>query len=196
MLSKREQAVYEFICQFILEQGQAPLLSEIGEGLGINSKGVVHRYLSALEEQGYIERSKRHRGIRVLDEQVSPGTLPLMGRIAAGQPIEAVNDQQQLDLNSLFAGSNRYALQVKGDSMVEAGICDGDWVVIESAQTARNGDIVVALVDDEDATLKTIDYRAGGQVALIPSNSAMEAMVYPEERVQIQGILKGQLRVY
>ena len=195
MLSRREQDVYHFICQFVIARGESPLLSEIAEGLGIRSKGVVHRYLGVLEEQGYIERSKRHRGIRVLDEQVAPGNLPLVGRIAAGQPIEAIEDQQTLDLNGLFAGSDRYALQVRGDSMIEAGICDDDWVVIRHADSARDGDIVVALVDGEEATLKTIEHR-GSEIALIPANSAMETMVYPAERVQIQGVLKGQLRVY
>lgn len=196
MLSPREQDVYNFIVRFIRENGQSPLLTEIGEGLGIQSKGVIHRYISALEEAGLIEKTGRHRGIRVLEEGVAPGTIPLMGRIAAGQPIEAIADQQVLDLNSLFAGASCYALQVKGESMIEEGIQDGDWVVIEAADSARNGDIVVALVDGEEATLKTIEYTTDGQVRLIPANSTMEVMVYPADRVQIQGLLKGQLRVY
>ena len=196
MLSPREQDAFDFIVKYIRENGQAPLLTEIGEGLGINSKGVIHRYISALEEAGMIEKTGRHRGIRVLDDQTAPGCIPLLGSIAAGSPIEAIADEQSLDLNHIFSGSNRYALKVKGESMIEEGIYDGDWVVIESADTARNFDIVVALVEGQDVTLKTIEYMAGNQIKLIPANSTMEPMVYPAEQVQIQGVLKGQMRVY
>lgn len=197
MLSPREQDTYDFIVKFIREQGHAPLLTEIGEGLGISSKGVVHRYISALEEAGMIEKTGRHRGIRIIaQEEVAPGCIPMLGSIAAGQPIEAVSQEDSLDLNHLFAGSDRYALKVKGESMIEEGIYDGDWVIIEQANSAKNYDIVVALVEGEDVTLKTIEYMANNQVKLIPANSSMEPMVYPAESVQIQGILKGQLRVY
>ncbi len=197
MLSPREKDTYEFIVRYIREQGQAPLLTEIGEGLGIRSKGVIHRYISALEDAGMIEKTGRHRGIRILDQEgAAPGCIPLLGNIAAGLPIEAVEDQQSLDLNHIFAGSNRYALKVKGDSMIDEGIHDGDWVVIEQADSARNYDIVVALVEGQDVTLKTIEYMANNQIKLIPANQTMQAMIYPAEQVQIQGILKGQLRVY
>ena len=196
MLSQREQDVLDFIIQFIREEGKAPLLTEIAEGLGIQSKGVIHRYISALEEAGAIERTGRHRGIRVLDDASAPGVLPMLGRIAAGQPIEAIPDENTLDLNSLFTGSDRYVLKVKGESMIELGIFDGDFVVIESCNTARSGDVVVALVENEEATLKTIEYLANHQVKLIPANASMEPMIYMADQVQVQGKLKGQLRVY
>lgn len=197
MLSPREQDTYDFIVQYIREHGQAPLLTEIGEGLGINSKGVVHRYITALEEANMIERTGRHRGIRILaDEDAAPGCIPLLGSIAAGLPIEAVSDEESLDLHHIFAGPNRYALKVKGESMIEEGINDGDWVIIEQADSAKNFDIVVALVEGEDVTLKTIEYMANNQIKLIPANSTMEPMIYPADVVQIQGILKGQMRVY
>ena len=197
MLSPREQDAYDFIVKFIREHGHAPLLTEIGEGMGISSKGVVHRYISALEEAGMIEKTGRHRGIRIIaEEEVAPGCIPMLGSIAAGQPIEAISNEDSLDLNHLFAGSNRYALKVKGESMIEEGIYDGDWVIIEQANAAKNYDIVVALVEGQDVTLKTIEYMAHNQVKLIPANSSMEPMVYSADEVQIQGILKGQLRVY
>lgn len=197
MLSPREQDVYNFIVNYIREQGQAPLLTEIGDGLGINSKGVIHRYIAALEEAGMIEKTGRHRGIRIIaQDDIAPGCIPLLGSIAAGQPIEAVTDEESLDLNHIFAGSNRYALKVKGESMIEEGIYDGDWVIIESANTANNYDIVVALVEGQDVTLKTIEYVAGNQIKLTPANSTMQPMFYPADQVQIQGVLKGQMRVY
>lgn len=196
MLSERERDVLDFIADFIREEGKAPLLTEIATGLGIQSKGVIHRYISALEEAGAIERSGRHRGIRILDETCAPGVLPLLGRIAAGQPIEAISDESVLDLNSLFTGKDCYVLKVKGESMIELGIFDGDWVVIKSCNTAKSGDIVVALVENGEATLKTIEYMANQQVKLIPANETMEPMIYPSDHVQVQGKLKGQLRVY
>lgn len=196
MLSPREQDVYNYIVSFIRQNGQAPLLTEIAEGLGIKSKGVIHRYITALEYANMIERSGRHRGIRVLDEATQPGCIPLYGSIAAGAPIEAISHQQNLDVAALFTGENCYALQVKGDSMIDEGILDGDWVVIESVSTARSGDIVVALVDGEEVTLKTIEYLPNGQVKLIPANTNMEPMMFNGDQVKIQGLLKGQMRVY
>ena len=121
--------------------------------------------------------------------------LPLVGRIAAGRPIEAISDQKEINFSDLLLGPDRYVLEVKGDSMIEAGIFDGDLVIIRHAETANDGDIVVALIDGEEATLKRLR-KHGSRVELIPANRHLASMVYPTERVQIQGVIAGQVRIY
>ena len=125
-----------------------------------------------------------------------PARLPLLGRIAAGLPIEAIEDQDHLDLAALFAGPDRYALRVSGDSMIDAGILDGDTVIVRKQDVANAGDIVVALIDGHEATLKRLGRSVGGTVELIPANASMEPMRYPASRVRLQGVLVGQLRRY
>ena len=174
---------------------QAPLLTEIAQGLGINSKGVIHRYVSALEQAGYLQRNPKTRGLELID-QLDADELPLLGRIAAGKPIEAIEDQHQLNFSRLLGGNNRYVLQVKGHSMIDEGIRNNDYVVIEHAQTARSNQIVVALIDEHDVTLKRVQYPQKNQVRLIPANKAMQAKDYAADRIKIQGILIGQVRLY
>jgi len=122
--------------------------------------------------------------------------IPLLGRIAAGMPIEAIEDQNYLDLAAFFIGPDRYALRVSGDSMMDVGILDGDTVILRKQETARKGDIVVALIDGQEATLKRLGKSAGGMVELKPENSSMTTMHYAVERVSFQGVLVGQLRSY
>ncbi len=198
MLTQLEQRILEFIQDYIAQHGQGPTLSEIGAAMDINSKGTVHRYVQALTNKGALEHVERGwRGIRLANEsQLHSTTLPLAGRIAAGHPIEAIPGQDQLDLGELFINDNRFALQVKGDSMIDIGILDGDWVIIEQRPTARDGDIVVALIDEQDATLKRFKRLSADQVLLIPENTSLSPMQYAIERVRIQGILVGQLRQY
>jgi len=166
-------------------------------GIGIRSKGVAHRYVQALAEAGaLILHPGQHRGIELVEEAIEDAlSIPLLGRIAAGQPIEAIPGQDQLDLSTLY-GPNRYALRVTGDSMVDAGILDGDTVIIEQRDIANDGEIVVALIDGENATLKRLKYRQDGSLALIAENATMPPMIYAAERVVIQGIVVGQLRWY
>lgn len=195
MLTEREQATLQFIADYILKYRKAPLLIEIAEGLGIQSKGVVHRYLSALEEQGYIRRHQKHRGIQLVDHP-DYDELPLLGRIAAGKPIEAIEDRELISFAHLLGGPNRYVLQVKGLSMIDEGICSGDLVVIEQSSTARNNQIVVALIDNHEATLKRIKFPSRDVIRLIPANQNMQPKDYSADRVAIQGILVGQVRMY
>jgi repressor LexA len=197
MLTQLEQRILEFIRDYIGQHGQGPTLTEIGAAMDIKSKGTVHRYVQALTNKGALEHVERGwRGIRLANEsQLHSTTLPLAGRIAAGHPIEAIPGQEQLDLGA-FVSDNRYALQVKGDSMIDIGILDGDWVIIEQRDTAHDGDIVVALIDEQDATLKRFKRLSNDQVLLIPENTSLSPMQYPLERVRIQGILVGQLRHY
>ena len=195
MLTEREQDTLSFITQYYIRERKAPLLAEIAQGLGIQSKGVIHRYLSSLEDKGYIERHSRSRGIELVDKP-DVDDLPLLGRIAAGKPIEAIEDQQLVNFSHLLGGPNRYVLQVKGHSMIDEGIRNGDLVVIESSNTARKNQIVVALIDNENATLKRIQFPKKNIIRLIPENKNMQAREYAAERVTIQGVLVGQVRMY
>ncbi len=200
-LTDKQREVLDFIERYIAEYEVPPKLREIAEGIGIASRGVAHRYVQALVDAGYIETGKgEHRGIRLLHsnpyQEPAPATLPMLGRIAAGKPIEAIAGQDNLDLNDFF-GSNHYAIEVKGDSMINAGILDGDTVIIEFRETARNGDIVVALIDESEATLKYFQRSHDGRhINLIPANSDMQPMEYAADRARVQGVLIGQLRKY
>jgi len=196
MLTPLEQKMLQYIERYLAQHGQGPTLTEIGVALGIASKGTVHRYVQALVDKGYLLHTERGwRGIRLAKNSHSHATLPLAGRIAAGQPIEAIPGQDQLNLGD-FIRDDHYALQVKGDSMRDIGILDGDMVIIKRQSTARNGDIVVALIDGEEATLKRLQRLGDDQVLLIPENSNMFPMTYAASRVAIQGVLVGQMRRY
>ena len=195
-LTTLEQRMLRFIRRYLAQHGQGPTLTEIGAGLGISSKGTVHRYVQALVEKGHLHHTERGwRGIRLTELPHSHTTLPLVGRIAAGRPIEAIPDQDELSLAE-FSNSDNYALEVQGDSMCDIGILDGDIVIIKSQATAKDGDIVVALIDDQEATLKRFRKLDNNKIKLIPENSQMQPMVYDAQRVQIQGVLVGQMRRY
>ena len=193
-----EKRILNFIHAFIVKHGHSPTLVEIGSAMEINSKGTVHRYVQSLRNQGLLAPPERGwRGIRLADDALSTSTtLPLVGRIAAGQPIEAIHDHGEINLNEMFVGKDRYALEIKGDSMIDIGILDGDIVVIQPQNTAQFGDVVVALIDDQEATLKRFKKLKDGQIELSPENQELEPMVYSAARVKIQGILVGQLRSY
>jgi len=199
-LTQTEVKIQDFIRSFIDQNGHSPTLREIGEGVAIKSKGTVHRYVTSLKTKGALQHNERQwRGISMNElEDNSVATLPFLGRIAAGQPIEAINDITEININDMLigAGAGRYMLQVKGDSMVDLGILDGDMVVIERRDYAKNGQIVVALVDDENATLKRFHSEDDGQILLIPANASLTAQQYAADRVRIQGILVGQMRTY
>lgn len=201
MLTRSQQKTLDFIKKYVERHGHAPTASEIADGIGIKSRGVVHRYLRALESENLITLlPHRHRNISLvtLDTQQdrAANDLQLIGSIAAGQPIEAVVDQDPINLADLFLGENRYALRVKGDSMIEEGIFDGDIVVCEHTRTAVNGQIVVALIDGQQATLKRFYHDgASATVTLMPANQALKPMRYPADRVTVQGIYIGLLRI-
>ena len=198
MLTTQEQNTLQFIRNYLAQHGYAPRFKEIGMAIGVSSQGTIHRYVQSLEDKGYINRIKGNsRGMSLVElPLVSPPTIPLVGKIAAGLPIEAIEDQQELNLAEMFMGPELFALRVTGDSMIDAGILDDDYVIIKKQPVAHDGDIVVAMIDKSEATLKRFKRRSEGQVALIPENSEMEPMIYPAERVTIHGILVGQLRNY
>ncbi len=198
MLTSQENNALKFIRQYLAQYGFAPKFKEIGLAIGVNSQGTVHRYVQALEDKGYIERAKGNaRGMNLVElPLVSPPIIPLAGKIAAGLPIEAIEDQQELNLAEMFMGPELFALRVSGDSMMDAGILDNDYVIIRKQPVARDGDIVVAMIDRVEATLKRFKRKSEQEVALIPENADMETMVYAAERVNIHGVLVGQMRSY
>ena len=198
MLTSQEHNTLQFIRNYLAQYGYAPKFKEIGLAIGVNSQGTVHRYVQSLEEKGYIERAKGNaRGMSLVElPLVSPPTIPLVGKIAAGLPIEAVEDQQELNLAEMFMGPELFALRVTGDSMMDAGILDNDYVIIRKQPVARDGDIVVAMIDKVEATLKRFKRKSESEVALIPENADMDTMVYAAERVNIHGVLVGQMRSY
>lgn len=199
MLTDKQRAVLDFIQRYIATHGVSPKLQEIAESININSRGVTHRYIQALAEAGFlsIDRGK-HRGIRLLGKNPHQpeNTLPLLGKIAAGKPIEAIPGEDDINLTEFF-GRGNFAIRVQGDSMIDIGILDGDIVVIEFCETANNGDIVVALIDEQETTLKRFKRSGQGRfIELLPENKEMKPMVYGADRVRIQGVLVGQLRKY
>jgi repressor LexA len=224
MLTAKQHELLHFIQQRLDASGISPSFEEMKEALGLKSKSGIHRLISALEERGFLRRlPNRARALEVLKVPEAARTpvrndnvvplrkpapalkpiaandvieVPLHGKIAAGVPIEAFEDHNQLAVPAALLGAGEhYALEVSGDSMVEAGIFDGDYALIQKASTAREGDIVVALVDGQDATLKYFR-REGKMIRLDPANSAYEPQRYEAERVMVQGRLSGLLRRY
>lgn len=193
MLKTNEKRVLEYFTSHHDQNQQGPTISEIAGTLG-QSRSLTHRYVHSLIDKGYlVQEQTGWRGIRLADAESS--CIPLLGVIAAGQPIEAIADDSTLDLATHFAGPNRYALRIRGESMVGAGILDGDTVIVQKQKFAHPGDIVVALIDKHEATLKRLG-KVGKTVELIPENIDMQPMIYAAERITIQGILVGMLRNY
>lgn len=208
-LTRRQKEVLDFLVSFENKRGYSPSYEEIAKGLKLNSLATVHKHIATLERKGFIRRGyNQSRSIEVLQlprpvrEQVieraaqNESTLPLIGRIAAGRPLEAVADNEEISLGDFSRGENTYVLQVKGDSMREDHILDGDFIVVEQTQVANAGEIVVALVRGEEATLKRFYREPGGKVRLQPANSEMAPIVVPAAEVQIQGRVIGVLRKY
>jgi repressor LexA len=205
-LTRRQRQVYDFIAGFVQSHGYSPSFEEIGNGLGLSSLATVHKHISNLEKKGLLRRDyNRSRSIDVLPPRgrmkqtmaamAPPLTLPLLGRIAAGQPIEAMQNPESISLNDFTGSKDVFVLQVRGDSMQDEAILDGDYVLVEKAQTARNGEIVVALVDGTETTLKRF-YKEGDRIRLQPSNAAMQPIMVSAAAVQLQGRVIGVLRKY
>ena len=197
MLTGLEEKILQCITRYITQNGRSPTLDEIGQLLEIKSKGTIHRYVKSLIDKGHLQRSGRNwRGLRLTGEKNRRLTiLPLAGRIAAGKPIEAISEQYEINFSEMLLGPGRYVLEVQGDSMIDAGILDGELVIIRETQSANNGDIVVALVDNSEATLKRLR-KKGNQIELIPDNQSMSPMKYSADRINIQGVVVGQVRMY
>tara|TARA_Y100000766_G_C18727318_1_gene517046 strand:- start:221 stop:823 length:603 start_codon:yes stop_codon:yes gene_type:complete len=195
ILTDKEYKTYEFIEKYSQKYGKYPLLTEIAKGIGIKSKGVAHRYVKALEKAGKLKRvSNQHRGM-VLQEKKDI-FLKSLGKIAAGGPIEAITDQQRIELEYLFTNKKSYALKVTGDSMIDAGIHDKDWVIIEEGTRFYKSKVHVVLIDNQDVTLKYVEKINSREIKLIPANKKFKDTIYPIDRVSIQGYVVGQVRIY
>ncbi len=195
MITPTQHKIYQFIKQYVDKYDYAPSLQEIAHGIGIKSRSLISRYVHALKKAGQLELADEgHRKIRLTSNN-DDMALPLVGKIAAGLPIEAVAQHDHLVLKDLLVGEGRYALLVKGDSMVNEGILDGDIVICEKREQAQEGEIVVALIDNQEATLKRIHFNTDGMITLIPANSAYKAQIYAAPRVHIQGVFVGLLRL-
>ena len=220
MLTGKQHQLLSYLIDYQAEKDITPSFDEMRAAIGLASKSGIHRLVSALEERGYIRKlPNRARAIEILRHpgngpeaykasknvitaDFTPANttivqLPLLGRIAAGTPIEALSDPSSyMDVPAgLVAGGEHFALEIVGDSMVEAGIHDGDMVIIRRSDTASSGEIVVALIEDSEATLKTFR-REAGRVALEPANSAYETRYFSTDKVRIQGRLTGLIRQY
>ena len=199
-LTKRQREILDYLNEFIQQHGYAPSLEEIGQRFSLSSLATVHKHMTNLESKGFIKRSwNRSRSVELL-----PGPsggraidLPLMGYVAAGQPIEAVAGTETISVPEALIGRSRdtYVLKVKGNSMIDEQIRDGDWVVVEDRKTANNGEMVVALLRDQDVTLKTF-YRDNGRIRLQPANTTMQPIFADPSDVQIQGVVVGVMRRY
>jgi len=205
-LTKRQKEVLDYLVSFLNKHGYSPSFEEIAKSLKLTSLATVHKHITTLERKGFVRRGyNQSRSIEVLQlpkpvrEQVIERRvveLPLAGRIAAGQPLEAVEDRETISLGDFARSSNVFALEVKGNSMVDDHILDGDFIVVEQTQVANPGEIIVALVRGEEATLKRFYREPGGKVRLQPANAEMRPLIVPASDVKIQGRVIGVLRKY
>jgi repressor LexA len=199
-LTKRQKEILDFVSRHIERKGYAPTIEEIGEHFGLSSLATVHKHLTNLQDKGLIKRAwNRSRALELTPTQVKVQAveLPLLGRVAAGVPIEAVSGTETVFVPEDMIGKKEtYVLQVKGESMIEEQIRDGDYVIVENRQTARDGEMIIALLENESVTLKKIYREAGGRVRLQPANARMDPFYVNEEDLRIQGVVIGVLRRY
>lgn len=200
-LTKKQKAILDFLEEYHTDHGYAPSFREIGTQFGFTSTGTVAQYLGVLEAKGYIKSyPTQARAIEILEDHTRGrlSAIPLAGMIAAGAPIEAIEQKETIALpDNLLSSKECFALKVKGDSMIEDGILDGDFVIVERASDAKNGETVVALVGGDSATLKRFYREADGSVRLQPANSSMEPIyIHADEQIDIQGKVIGLVRRY
>jgi len=197
MLTSLEEKLLKYITIFIAGQGCSPTLQQMGDALDIKSRGTLHRYVQSLVKKKYLRRHGRGWRAVTLSKslQRSLTILPLHGRIQAKKPIEKIADLNEINFSELLLGPDRYVLKVKGDSMIDAGILNDDLIIVRKTDQASNGDIVVALIDNAEVTLKRLRYH-GDRIELMPDNPSLAPMIYPTGRVHIQGVVVGQVRIY
>jgi repressor LexA len=198
-LTKRQKEILDFVSQFIGENGYSPSMEEIAGHFQFASLNAVYKHLEALESRGHLHRdANRARSIQLSHSLASAvRSLPLYGYIAAGKPIEAISNPETLEIPESFLPrrGSYYVLQVQGESMIDEHIQDGDFIVVESRQLASPGDIVVALVDGENTTLKKF-YPEGNQIRLQPANASLAPIILDGSRVNIQGVVVSVMRKY
>jgi len=200
-LTKRQKEILDFLELFVAEYGYPPSYEEIARNFGYTSLATVHEHLENLRAKGYIRKSyNASRSIEVVPSEPRVGAvdLPLLGTVAAGQPIEAVYEQEMLTVpeDMVGRGGRHYVLRVRGDSMIDEQIRDGDYVIVNSRNRAENGEMVVALVHGDAATVKKFYRERDGRVRLQPANAAMDPMYFPADDIAIQGVVVGVIRRY
>jgi repressor LexA len=206
-LTRRQKEVMDYLASFIEKHGYSPSYEEIASGLGLASLATVHKHVQALEAKQYLRRNYNHSrsleiGERYFAEEKArrpapaEALIPLLGRIAAGAPVEAIPNPESLHFSDFVGNENTFALQVRGESMIEDHICNGDFVLVEKADSVKNGDIVVALVDGAEATLKRYYSEPDGRVRLQPANASMAPIFVNPASLQIQGRVLAVMRKY
>ncbi|HKJ01603.1 MAG TPA: transcriptional repressor LexA [Longimicrobiales bacterium] len=200
-LTKRQKEILDYIEGFIAERGYAPSFEEIAESFGYSSLATVHEHLSNLERKGYIRKSyNESRSIELVRAGTGAPTmeLPLLGAVAAGLPIEAIPDTDTVSVppDMVRRQKENYVLRVEGNSMIEEQIRDGDYIVVQAQQNAEDGEMVVALVGGDSATVKKLYREAGGRIRLQPANPTMDPIIVDARDVRIQGIVVGVIRKY
>jgi repressor LexA len=199
-LTKRQREILDYLNEFIQQHGYAPSLEEIGRRFNLSSLATVHKHLTNLQEKGFIRRAwNRSRSVELLPSRMGSRALevPMLGYVAAGAPIEAVATAESIAVPESLLGGKRetYVLRVRGDSMIDEQIRDGDWVIVEDRKAADNGEMVIALVGGQDVTLKKF-YRENGRIRLQPANPSMQPIMVDPDGVQIQGVVVGVMRRY
>jgi repressor LexA len=199
-LTRRQKEILDFLTRHIERKGYAPTIEEIGEHFGLSSLATVHKHLTNLQDKGVIRRAwNRSRALELVPTEVKVQAveLPLLGRVAAGTPIEAVQSSETIFVPEDMVGrGDTYVLQVKGDSMIEEQIRDGDYVIVEDRRAAKDGEMVIALLDGENVTLKKLYREGGGRVRLQPANIRLKPLFVDQEDLRIQGVVIGVLRKY
>jgi repressor LexA len=198
-LTKRQREILDYLNEFIQQHGYAPSLEEVGRRFGLSSLATVHKHLTNLQEKGFIRRAwNRSRSVELVQTRSGGRAveLPLLGFVAAGSPIEAIATAESIAVPEDMVGKrDTYVLRVRGESMIDEQIRDGDFVIVEDRKTAENGEMVIALLGSSDVTLKKF-YRENGQVRLQPANPAMQPMIVAADQVQVQGVVVGVMRKY
>jgi repressor LexA len=199
-LTRRQKEILDYVGRHLERKGYAPTIEEIGEHFGLSSLATVHKHLTNLQEKGFIKRAaNRSRALELVPSgmAVRAVELPLLGRVAAGSPIEAITGTETIFVPEDMVGRrDTYVLQVKGDSMIDEQIRDGDYVIVEDRTTVRDGEMVIALVGGESVTLKKL-YREGeGRVRLQPANRRMKPIFVDQDDLRVQGVVIGVLRRY
>ena len=198
-LTKRQREILDYLGEFIQQQGYAPSLEEIGRRFNLSSLATVHKHLTNLQEKGFIRRAwNRSRSVELVQTRSGGRAieLPLLGFVAAGSPIEAVASNETIAVPEALVGKrDSYVLRVKGDSMIDEQIRDGDFVIVEDRKSVDNGEMVIALVGGLDVTLKKF-YRENGRIRLQPANPTMQPILLDADRVQVQGVVVGVMRKY
>jgi repressor LexA len=199
-LTRRQKEILDFLARHIERKGYAPTIEEIAEHFGLSSLATVHKHLTNLQEKGLIKRAwNRSRALELVPAEVTVRAveLPLLGRVAAGTPIEAVQSTETIFVpEDMLGRQDTYVLQVKGDSMIDEQIRDGDYVIVENRKSARDGEMVIALLDGDSVTLKKLYREADGRVRLQPANAQMKPILVEPGQLRIQGVVIGVLRKY